>query len=80
MLNSADAGAHATVDDAEFVEAFVAALVAFVVDNDAVAELFSFLMRLVGVASISHMIARLLVVSGVVEYAAFVVFCAHFCS
>ena len=63
-----------------FVAAFVAALVAFVVDNDAVAELFSFLMRLVGVASISHMIARLLVVSGVVEYAAFVVFCAHFCS
>ena len=76
MLNSVDAVADATagvVDDAAHDAA------AGVVDAaaDALDALFSFLMHLVVIcSSISHMIARLLVVSVSIAFA----FCAHFCS
>ena len=86
MLNSVvveladDATAHDAVTDDEVTDD---ALTDDALTDDAVmAALFSFLMHLMGLDSISHTIAMLLVGSIVFEAVSFVfvAFCAHFCS
>jgi len=88
MLNSDvveladDATAHDEVTDDEVTDDEVTddALT----DDAVMAVLFSFLMHLMGLDSISHTIAMLLVGSTVFEAVSFVfvfvTFCAHFCS